>query len=358
MSEYLDKTGLSYLWGKIKDNLNTTNTKVSNLDRVVKNRRRIIAIGDSYGANNGSNWTGWIQCLKELDKYDEVYGEGAPGGGFVTNTGSGTFLDALKRVNINGTSANTITDIIVMGGYNDASLNQSDSNIYTAMKAFVSYANATYPNAKLHLGFISFNRWNSAIQMKLDSYMGIYEKYGTLAGFTFYRNLYFVLKKTSFVFNVSGNANSGFHPNTAGNNEIALRALNCIRNGECHVHYSETALGMNIYMDDGIYSFETTGEPAWGSQHMNNVPMPFNKAVDVTTTKDLELLWALQTATPFYLNALLVDNTLKILTNVRVAFSNGVVSYNNIGNATTVTPNSTTQFWFDKTNGVSWQNMF
>jgi hypothetical protein len=323
-----------------------------------KNKRRIIAIGDSYGANNGSNWTGWIQCLKNIDKYDEVYGEGAQGGGFVTNTESGTFLDALKRVNINGTSANTITDIIVMGGYNDASLNQSASNIYTAMKSFVSYANATYPNAKLHLGFISFNRWNSAMQMKLDTYMGIYQQYGILAGFTFYRNLYFVLKKTSFVFNVSGNANSGFHPNSDGNNEVALQALNCIRNGDCHVHYAAVELGMNIYMDDGVYSFETRGEAEWGSQHMNNVAMPFNTPVDCVNAKTLELVWAMQTATPFYINALVVDSTLKILTNVRVAFSNGVISYNNIGNTATVTPNSTTQFWFDKTNGVTWQNMF
>jgi len=333
------------------------NEDVANLDRVVKNNRRIIAIGDSYGADNGSYWTGWVNCLKNIDKYDDVYGAGVGGAGFVNKTEGSNFLDILKSVNT-GISNNSITDIIVMGGYNDAAVSADRNAIYNAMNEFVSYANNKYPNAKLHLGFIAFNRFDSATQMRLDTYMGIYQQYGILAGFTFYRNLYFVLKKTSFVFNVSGNPNSGFHPNTDGNNEVALQALNCIRNGECHVHYGAVELGMNIYMDNGIYSFETTGQDSWGSQYMNNVAMPFNTPVDCVDAKNLELVWAMQTATPFYLNALLVDNTLKILTNVRVAFDSGKISYTNVGNTETVTPNNTTQFWFGKTNGVSWQNMF
>ena len=336
------------------------NEDVANLVKdisTITNRRRIIAIGDSYGADNGSFWTGWVNCLKNIDKYDEVYGAGVGGAGFVNKTEGSNFLDILKSVNT-GVANSSITDIIVMGGYNDASVSADRNAIYNAMKEFVSYANNKYPNAKLHLGFIAFNRFDSATQMRIDTYMGIYQQYGILAGFTFYRNLYFVLKKTSFVFNVSGNPNSGFHPNTDGNNEVALQALNCIRNGECHVHYGAVELGMNIYMDDGIYSFETTGEDSWGSQYMNNVAMPFNTPVECVDAKPLELVWAMQTATPFYLNALLVDNTLKILTNVRVAFTNGKISYTNVGNTETVTPNNTTQFWFGKTNGVSWQNMF
>jgi hypothetical protein len=91
---------------------------------------------------------------------------------------------------------------------------------------------------------------------------------------------------------------------------------------------------------------------------MNNVAMPFNTPVECVDAKNLELVWSMQTATPFYLNALLVDNTLKILTNVRIAFSDNVISYTNVGNTETVTPNGTTQFWFGKTNGVSWQNMY
>lgn len=333
------------------------NEDVATLARVVKNRRRIIAIGDSYGADNGSYWTGWVNCLKNIDRYDEVYGAGVGGAGFVNKTEGSNFLDILKSVNT-GVANNSITDIIVMGGYNDASVSANRNAIYNAMKEFVSYANNKYPNAKLHLGFIAFNRFDSATQMRLDTYMGIYQQYGILAGFTFYRNLYFVLKKTSFVFNVSGNPNSGFHPNTDGNNEVALQALNCIRNGECHVHYGAVELGMNIYMDDGIYSFETTGQASWGSQYMNTVAMPFNTPVECVDAKTLELVWAMQTATPFYINALLVDNSLKILTNVRVAFANGKISYTNVGNTETVTPNSTMQFWFNKTNGVSWQTMF
>lgn len=336
------------------------NEDVANLVKdisTIANRRRIIAIGDSYGADNGSYWTGWVNCLKNIDKYDEVYGAGVGGAGFVNKTEGSNFLDILKSVNTE-VANNSITDIIVMGGYNDAAVSADRNAIYNAMKEFVSYANNKYPNAKLHLGFIAFNRFDSATQMRLDTYMGIYQQYGILAGFTFYRNLYFVLKKTSFVFNVSGNPNSGFHPNTDGNNEVALQALNCIRNGECHVHYGAVELGMNIYMDDGIYSFETTGEDSWGSQYMTNVAMPFNTPVDCVDAKTLELVWAMQTATPFYLNALLVDNTLKILTNVRIAFDSGKISYTNVGNTETVTPNNTTQFWFGKTNGVSWQNMF
>ena len=334
------------------------NEDVANLvNGISPNRRRIIAIGDSYGADNGSYWTGWVNCLKNIDKYDEVYGAGVGGAGFVNKSEGSNFLDILKSVNIGGAN-NSITDIIVMGGYNDASVSADRNAIYNAMKEFVSYANTTYPNAKLHLGFIAFNRFDPATQMRMDTYMGIYQQYGILAGFTFYRNLYFVLKRTSFVFNVSGNPNSGFHPNTDGNNEVALQALNCIRNGECHVHYGVVELGMCIYMDDGIYSFETNGQASWGSQFMNNVAMPFNTPVECVNAKTLELVWAMQTATPFYINALLVDNTLKILTNVRVSFMNNVISYTNVGNTETVTPNGTTQFWFGKTNGVSWQNMF
>ena len=96
------------------------NEDVVNLVKEISpNRRRIIAIGDSYGANNGSYWTGWVNCLKNIDKYDDVYGAGVGGAGFVNKTEGSNFLDILKSVNT-GVANNSITDIIVMGGYNDA----------------------------------------------------------------------------------------------------------------------------------------------------------------------------------------------------------------------------------------------
>lgn len=113
-------------------------------------RRKFIIIGDSYvGLGLGTS----IKTSLDLDA--EIFAAG--GGGFVTTAGTYTFLTGLQAVAATMTSAEreAVTDIMVLGGYNDYS--QSAADILTAMTAFNTYVHTTFPIAEVTLGCICYS---------------------------------------------------------------------------------------------------------------------------------------------------------------------------------------------------------
>ena len=116
--------------------------------------RKYILIGDSYavGETPQGNITSWEQLFIDYTgiSSSNVIKKAQGGSGFVNLGNNKNFQTLLEEV----TSADDITDIIVLGGYNDRSYNSTQ--IKNAINSFKIKATEKFPNANIHVGFVGW----------------------------------------------------------------------------------------------------------------------------------------------------------------------------------------------------------
>lgn len=137
-------------------NLQTRTTAIENT--MVKNNKskHLLYLGDSYS----TYWNN--QLFNEIANnmgipYAQCHNVSVSGAAFVDQNNS--FLSQVQNYAGN---RNEITDILVVGGINDALLAyDSYSNVYpdtsalqTAIRNFVTYCNNNYPNAQIHFAYV------------------------------------------------------------------------------------------------------------------------------------------------------------------------------------------------------------
>ena len=114
--------------------------------------RKYIIISDSYGDRTNS-WIDKLVAILGLTSSD-YFTSSVGGAGFAYG-----FTFERQLITLAGSIADkdSITDIIIGGGFNDRSV--ATATVKSAISSFVSYAKTTFPNAKVHIGFIgwSFN---------------------------------------------------------------------------------------------------------------------------------------------------------------------------------------------------------
>lgn len=110
-------------------------------------KKRCIFISDSYGTVTDS-FISKVVSLLGLSASD-YYSSAVAGAGFKPPYNS-YFLTYLQNLASTVSKPETITDIVVVGGFNDRSTTLSDLN--SAISAFCSYCKTTYPNAKIWIG--------------------------------------------------------------------------------------------------------------------------------------------------------------------------------------------------------------
>lgn len=120
------------------------------------NSRSFILIGDSFGGgviNASTTGNGWINHFKQYteNKYN-VYNNQTPLGGVYGFASSRPFLDVLKDCETQIEDKTTITDIVVLGGTNDLSVDKS--LIEPAIKTFAEYCHANFPKALVKIGLV------------------------------------------------------------------------------------------------------------------------------------------------------------------------------------------------------------
>ena len=124
--------------------------------------RNFILVGDSFGGgidgNNNSQAVdggGWIDRFKaSVSGYCNVYSNQVPLGGVYGFASSRPFLDVFKDAEKTVTDKNSITDIIVLGGTNDASSSGNLSAVPQAIEEFCNYCHTNYKNARIGIGII------------------------------------------------------------------------------------------------------------------------------------------------------------------------------------------------------------
>ena len=202
---------------------------------ILKNRK-FIFIGDSYGAGSdggdGLTLTTWTSLIKEyLNIADENYYTNSVGyAGFLNGTSK--FLDILKTFD-NIPNKETITDIVVCGGYNDKYYNQAD--IEVAIGEFADYVKANYPNATFRLGCIGWHNGQYGSHTIASDVIPAYKNVVKYGG-CYLNNIEYTMHLYSSF------CSDGVHPNQQGNNNIAKHLANALLTGSADVNYHNVAL--------------------------------------------------------------------------------------------------------------------
>lgn len=186
--------------------------------------RKILFIGDSYlEMYNGT--TGVIDKFKTLTGITNVIYALKSGTGFDYTVGGENFNTLLNGV----TSDNDVTDIIVLGGYNDQYSNQG--NVLTAIGTFCTNAKTKFPNAQVYIGMIGFT-------LETNKRYPIFEVYQTYSKCNQFNAIYLngvecVMHDTNYFI---GGADLT-HPNENGRTKIAQAVNQAWKNGYYAFNY-------------------------------------------------------------------------------------------------------------------------
>lgn len=205
-------------------------TSLQNDVSLMKNHK-YIWIADSYAGTSG--YVIRVESKLGLTRGVDSFCNAVGGEGFTKGPGGNGFLDELQQ-HAAGMSAdvkNSITDIFVLGGANDAEDNQSYgfNTIGTNFASFVNYAHTNFPNAKIHVGFIGFCRYDSSTlenrtQDNLEIMCYYYKDTALENGCSYINNIEYT---TRWLNQDTGSAD-GLHPNNDGGIVICQGIVNYI----------------------------------------------------------------------------------------------------------------------------------
>lgn len=212
--------------------LNTTNTNLDALsNKVTKlHHKGYIFIGDSYtqGYSPDGNISNTFvnQIINNL-KITDVKISANGGASFADSDNN--FLTLLKNINV--TDKNSITNIVVFGGYNDYSWSKTD--IITGMTNFFNYAKTNYPNAIISIGYVGFCTDSSTYNKRADS-VSIYNEVSGRLGGNYLSGCEYILHNTNEM------SSDGIHPNITGHKMLASYCTTALMNGSCNPTSTES----------------------------------------------------------------------------------------------------------------------
>ena len=202
-------------------------------DAIIKQyfNRKYIFVGDSYilgYSNDGNTYNSFAKIIRDRLSLDATI-LGTSGAGFV-HAGTGpnegkNFLQTLQTYQGDTTAKNAITDIYVMGGYNDRTHTPTD--IRNAMTSFNAYAKETFPNARVHVAFIGWSLI-PAEYIALEQAAFAYSDCG-LYGMAYVGNAEYILHNSYYF------TNDKVHPNNEGHAKLASYLASNIMGGEIDV---------------------------------------------------------------------------------------------------------------------------
>ena len=231
-------------------------TMLNIINQSVLNRKFLI-VGDSYALGYSQSGILYTPFPEYLSANSNITVEcvATSGAGFANaGTGPGEGKNFLATLQAYGGEKNKITDIIVAGGYNDRTHNNTD--ITVAIKDFYSYAVQNFPNAKISVAFIGWSLFSSEYE-QLRATAQTYSTCG-LYGMAYIGGAENILHQVSFF------DSDGIHPNSLGQIAIGTYLGSFLRNGSVDVFKDLGALNFPAY--NGV-SFPTT----YMTQHENNI---------------------------------------------------------------------------------------
>lgn len=185
---------------------------------------QFLLIGDSYAYPSvftSSSWVQYFISMYKLSRDVDVFVNNEGGTGFAS-VGSGQTFNTLIA-NANVPDKNKITDIIILGGYNDMSF--SDEELDKGFNDVYNTVKNLYPNAQVHVGMCGWTLEYSNHSL-LRSLFYRYQNMCQLYKFNYIQNVYqslhlYYTGDADKVFNNNDIVGSKFHPNELGSRYIA-----------------------------------------------------------------------------------------------------------------------------------------
>ena len=217
----------------------TLQSDVSTLQTEVatgKNKRKIIIIGDSY--TDDAYATGQRTQFSDLfdifiqDFPDIEYENHSINGGRFTDNVPETYKNRVNSITTNF-DPDEVTDVIFMGGWNEAYLNNTRSDIANGIKDAINNAHIRFPHAKVSVGHYGWSATaTSTIRERLFMYsIPAYRETPQTVGGCYMNNMEYTMHDYELFLS------DDIHPNTSGVKEIARQVLQYILTGSCDVHY-------------------------------------------------------------------------------------------------------------------------
>lgn len=265
-----------------------------------RSRKAVILIGDSYSIDT-EMWTGWIHAFSnEYGSVITVYDMGSGGSGFKQgNDDIPNFNTVLTQglATMTAEQKNNVTDIIVVGGYNDVSRNATLSELKTLMSEFKNTALTACPYAKVSVGFCGVHYSSDSVMTRCRVMNGTYAEAAQHSGISVINNIILTLLNKSLLYTDAGNANRNFHPNTDGNKQLAMRIYNYIMTGSIgRVTYAEIISNtLHVYVEDGVVNIFTAGTSPFMPAAVYGVNLVANQWITAFDLADSNLLWFFST---------------------------------------------------------------
>ena len=226
--------------------------------------KRIILQGDSYAVENADgSWAADVYTMFNPAP-NQIYKLATGGAGFIGATGGKNFLEALQDFTPNVYDPNSITDIYILGGYNDIAWTQAE--IAAAVTAYLDYCAATFPTAIVHIGCVGWGTRgdNGTIAtVVLPGYMdGAYSRrngaYITNIEYTNH-DLEHINPSPDFI-----------HPDPIANAFIAAQLFNFMKGDGVNVFKNNLTSVVNVVVDSASQSAVIAGN-TWHSHIKNDI---------------------------------------------------------------------------------------
>lgn len=194
--------------------------------------RHIVCIGDSYNddtrdpVNSGDGWGTRLIADLALTGSQSI---GIGGAGFATTI---NFLDALDQITVE--KAN-VTDVIVMGGYNDRAY--SAGAINTGIQTFVTACKAQMPNAEIHIGWIGRTLLSNQVALIKDIRY-IYKDAAATAGVSYINNIENILRF------ISDSTSDNIHITANAEAKLTAALKQYLKTGYCPVTSRQTGVSV------------------------------------------------------------------------------------------------------------------
>lgn len=209
-------------------------------------KRKYAFIGDSYlqGYSHDDQNSGWgIYLAEDLGLTTNDYIRAYKGGArFSYANGNTNTFSALVTAQAYDED---VTDVVVCGGYNDVSY--TTSNVLYGIINFCYVCKLRFPNAKIHIGFIAWNKagngegavdnWESIHTNLLNRILPAYQACTLYSSYSAHGCSY--MSNVEYWINDASLTDSdGYHPNENGNRLLARAIANALLTGSAPMPYN------------------------------------------------------------------------------------------------------------------------
>ena len=229
-------------------------------ERIIKQKPYYLFIGDSYLKRRPEDplvsVTNYLPGYMQLSSND-YYVSANSGSGFYSD-GDNTFIKLLNSAFNAIAQPKIVTDIVVIGGYNDRQVNNYDT-VLNAIGEFMDRARVAFPNAKVKLAFVGWAKdTTSAVKDSLCVAMRAWQACG-IHGASYITNSEYIHHNYEFY-------DDTVHPNSNGAKNIAKHLASALNgNMACDIsYYKEITLTAPSENPDNIN--------VWGAfrEYLNN----------------------------------------------------------------------------------------